>query len=203
MLLSRASRLTAQRSPLVGASVLGEPEMNRSPGLPTGEQSPRRGCQTLRSREGALSRGDCQITWAERPGGQAAASELDHPDPLHTRGVRRGGREQHEHPAEGPAITRMRLLAPRRGAVCLGTGSGTLVHVDHPRMAIRVFGGPSDPHHKICRPRGPSRLVQGRSTGPLLFFDQCRRHPTPLMERRGRQGRPCRPGLDVRRFHLR
>jgi hypothetical protein len=100
-----------------------------------------------------------------------AAGDLPHPDPLHTRGVRRSGRGEHEHPAEGPANARMRLLAPRRGAVCPGEGSGTLFHVDHPHLAIRVFGRPPDPHHEIRRPCGPSRLVQGRSTGPLFLIN--------------------------------
>jgi hypothetical protein len=64
-------------------------------------------------------------------------------------------RAQHEHPAEEPADTHMRLLAPRRGAVCRALCAGTLITRRHLSFLLkRVFDWSAGPPSQ-----GPLTLV--------------------------------------------
>lgn len=138
--------------------------------------------------------GDGQITGqtpgaARRPASQAPPpNDLRHPDLL-SRGVNRGARGQHERPVDGPA-TGM-AADPTAGCGVSGDGYGYPDHVGTFLLAKRVLGRLSDPHYKVRRPRGPSRLVQGRSTGPL-FLINAEDHPTVPAEFRVPQVCTCR-----------
>ncbi|CAL9327244.1 hypothetical protein SUDANB180_07740 (plasmid) [Streptomyces sp. enrichment culture] len=129
----------------------------------------------------ALSRGDSQSPVAERPGGGtktrtgAAPRRLRHPGPL-TRGADRDVYGQHERPVDGPA-TGM-AADPTAGCGVSSVGYGYPDHVGTFLLAKRVLGRLPDPHHKVRWPRGPSRLAQGRSTGPLFFLINDRDHST-------------------------
>lgn len=118
--------------------------------------------------------------------------DLRHPGPLN-RGADRGVRGQHEHPAEGPAHVHA-SLAPRRGAVCLGPGTGTLDHVDH--LALGEKGGRQAAGPL---PQGPSArpLDLPKVAGAISFIDQCRGHDTPLRRSTSRPGFTCRKAVLV------
>ncbi|GAA1143295.1 hypothetical protein GCM10009577_79130 [Streptomyces javensis] len=95
-----------------------------------------------------------------------AADDLPHPDPLNRGALRRGGGIKREHPADGPALTHA-SLTPRRGAVCLVQGTGTLCHVDHLDSLKRVVGRLRDYHHRspTARPLDLLKVV-----GAILFL---------------------------------
>lgn len=106
------------------------------------------------------------------------------------RGAMRGARGQHERPVEGPA-TGM-AADPTAGCGVSGDGYGYPDHVSTFLLAKRVLGRPQDPSHKVLRPRGPSRLAQGRSTGPLSFWINAGDHPTVPAELCTAPGHTCR-----------
>ncbi|CCK32950.1 hypothetical protein BN159_p74 (plasmid) [Streptomyces davaonensis JCM 4913] len=72
-----------------------------------------------------------------------------------------------------------------------GDGYGYPDHVGTFLLAKRVLGRPSDPCYKVRRPRGPSRLAQGRSTGPL-FLINAGGHCIAPAEPRAVLGHTCR-----------
>lgn len=156
-------------------------DSNRPTGSQPGGQSLRRGLPSPSGGRWALSRGDSQSPEAERPGGGtktrtgAAPRRLRHPGPL-TRGADRDVHGQHERPVDGPA-TGM-AADPTAGCGVSSVGYGYPDHVGTFLLAKRVLGRLWGPSYKVPRPRGPSRLAQGRSTGPLFFLINDRDHST-------------------------
>lgn len=126
---------------------------------------------------GALARGDANHHEAQARAAEAAPL-LRHPDPL-SRGVCRGVLGQNEHPADGPAL--IASLTPRRGAVRLVTGTGTLLHVRLPSGDKGWSAGLRTRRDEVLGPR-PLDLL--KVAGALHCGDQSWGHPTPL---------PCLP----------
>ncbi len=97
----------------------------------------------------------------------AAPDDLRHPGPL-TRGADRGACGQHERPVEGPAAT---AADPTAGCGVSGDGYGYADHVGTFLLAKRVLGRLSDPHYKVRRPRGPSRLAKAGRRGHSFLIN--------------------------------
>ena len=115
-----------------------------------------------------------------------AADGLRHPNPLNARGV---GWGMHEHPADGPAHE---SLPPRRGAVCLSEGTGTLSHVDHLTLAKGWSAGLRTPAKRSFGHWPPLDLLKVEVLGARVIFDQRRRHPTAPVMLRVPLGLTCR-----------
>lgn len=165
-------------APVVGFGSGENLMLNRSTGAnrtgnPFGEL-----CKALRCQKGAPAEATAIASRLGGPGRQTrtgAAPEglRRHLDPL-GRGAGREMSRQHEHPVEGPATCE--VADPTAGCSVCACGYGYPDHVAT-SWFVGVSGRPTNLHHKVVGPSGPSRLPS-RSTGPLAFSIYVRRHHT-------------------------
>lgn len=182
----------ARRSPCCGLRFWGEPDVEPlDRRQPDGQSLRGSSAKLLRCQKGAPAEATAIASRLGGPGRQthmgAAPEGLRHLNPL-DRGAGRGISRQHEHPVEGPATCE--VADPTAGCSVCACGYGYPDHVAT-SWFVGVSGRPTDPHHKVVGPSGPSRLPS-RSTGSLAFSIYVRRHHTAEVGPEETLGATCR-----------